>query len=156
MGLMFSPVSGALSSKNTGGRSGLQRENTGTSFHNHNIGTAKCCPSETTKFPHMWRLQLNRDEAQQPSGKLIDVFISKVGISPGGQYNTGLGLCFSDLLLFHDSLLTFISKVCSSLTLDTSHKCLFSNTDQKAGRDMSIGVFMSERYFKTFTNLRAD
>ena len=78
MGLMFSPVSGALSSKNTGGRSGLQRENTGTSFHNHNIGTAKCCPSETTKFPHMWRLQLNRDEAQKPSGKLIDVFISKV------------------------------------------------------------------------------
>ena len=30
-------------------------------------------------------LQLNRDEAQQPSGKLIDVFISKVGSSPGGQ-----------------------------------------------------------------------
>ena len=86
MGLMFSPVSGALSSKNTGGRSGLQRENTGTSFHNHNIGTAKCCPSETTKFPHMWGLQLNRDEAQQPSGKLIDVFISKVGSSPGGQH----------------------------------------------------------------------
>ena len=86
MGLMFSPVSGALSSKNTGGRSGLQRENTGTSFHNHNIGTAKCCPSETTKFSHMWRLQLNRDEAQQPSGKLIDVFISKVGSSPRGQY----------------------------------------------------------------------
>ena len=38
---------GTLSSKNSRGTSGVQRENTGTSFHNHNIGTTKWCPQTT-------------------------------------------------------------------------------------------------------------
>ena len=37
--------------KTPAARHGCRRENTGTSFHNHNIGTTECCPEKTKIYP---------------------------------------------------------------------------------------------------------
>ena len=96
---------GTLSSKNSRGPSGVQRENTGTSFHNHNIGTTKCCP-QTTIICHQdfgWKSKTPKEfmivAAQSGWGTAkwkINwcLYLQSWKCSEIGQYDTTLRLCF--------------------------------------------------------------